>query len=72
MSQIIKEKIWVEEQTIIEDKNDDSIIFIAKIKGYTEIKSWVLGMGSSVQVISPQKLIDDVKEEAEKIKNIYL
>lgn len=70
MSQIVKEKIWVENQQISEWENN-SIIFEAKIRGYTEIKSWILSMGSFVKVLEPQELIDDIQEEINKIKNIY-
>lgn len=52
---IIKEKIWVDNQEIIE-KEDKSIIFKASMKGYSEIKSWILSMGANVEVISPQNL----------------
>lgn len=67
---IISEKVWVENQKIIECE-DNSIIFKAKIRGYTEIKSWVLSMGSNVEVIKPDKLKSDIIMEIEKMKNIY-
>lgn len=71
MSQIIKEKIWVSNQKITECGND-SIIYEAKIRGLTQIKSWVLGMGSYVQVLEPNKLVREIKGEIRKIKNLYL
>ncbi len=70
MSQIVKEKIWVEDQKISEYA-DRSILFEAKMKGFTEIKTWVLGMGSSVVVIEPEELRRDLLDEIEKIKNNY-
>ena len=69
-SVIIKEKIWVDNQEIIE-KGDKSIIFKATMKGYSEIKSWILSMGSNVEVIEPQNLREDIISEIEKIKNLY-
>ena len=36
-----------------------------------EIKRWVLGQGSTVQVISPQELIDEVCSELQDTMNIY-
>lgn len=68
-SQIIKEKIWVDNQEIIE--NDDAIIFKATMKGYSEIKSWILSMGANVEVIEPNKLREDIRSEIEKIKKLY-
>ena len=69
-SQIIKEKIWVDNQTII-DNDDNSITFKATMKGYSEIKSWILSMGSNVEVLEPQNLREDIISEIEKIKNLY-
>lgn len=66
---IIKEKVWVDNQEIIEEEN--SIIFKATMKGYSEIKSWILSMGSNVEVISPQNLREDIIDEIEKIKKLY-
>lgn len=67
---IVKEKIWVDNQKII-DQEDNSIIFKAKMRGYTEIKSWILSMGSNVEVIKPLELRNDIIEEVEKIRNTY-
>ena len=41
------------------------------MKGYSEIKSWILSMGSNVEVIEPQNLREDIISEIEKIKNLY-
>lgn len=70
MSQIIREKIWVEGQQI-EELGPGTIRFAGAMMGYTEVKSWVLGMGSCVTVIGPEKLIEDIRDEAEKIRNNY-
>jgi predicted DNA-binding transcriptional regulator YafY len=70
MSQIVKEKIWVEEQRIAECE-DRSIVFEAKMKGFTEIKSWVLSMGSYAVVIEPVELRKEILDEITKIKNNY-
>lgn len=69
-SAIIKEKIWVDNQVIVEN-DDDSITFKATMKGYSEIKSWILSMGANVEVIAPAKLREDIITEIEKIKNLY-
>ncbi|QEK11016.1 transcriptional regulator [Crassaminicella thermophila] len=71
MSQIVKEKIWVENQKIIENEEDKSIIFEAMMEGLEEIKSWILSMGGSVEVIEPKMLIEEIKKEIEKMKSIY-
>ena len=39
--------------------------------GYTEIKGWVMGMGSLVEVIKPLKLKEEIINEAKKVLEIY-
>ena len=41
------------------------------MKGYSEIKSRILSMGSNVEVIYPQNLREDIIAEIEKIKKLY-
>ena len=41
------------------------------MKGYSEIKSWILSMGANVEVISPKNLRRDIMDEIEKIKKLY-
>lgn len=69
-SVIVKEKIWVDNQEIKELGNG-SILFKAKMKGYSEIKSWILSMGAQVEVLAPEKLRQDIKTEIENIKKMY-
>lgn len=70
MSEIVKEKAICCNQTItiIDEKN---IYFEAEMKGFTEIKSWVMSMGSSVEVIEPEKLRKEIIEEMDKIRLMY-
>jgi predicted DNA-binding transcriptional regulator YafY len=67
MSQIIKEKIWSENQVIKEISEDKSIIFEAKLQGEVEIISWILSMGTDVEVIEPIELKNKIKEILEKM-----
>ncbi|WP_095926303.1 helix-turn-helix transcriptional regulator [Clostridioides difficile] len=69
-STIIKEKVWVNNQQIIE-YDDKSIMFKAKMRGYEEIKSWILSMGAYVEVVEPDRLRNDILLEIEKMKKIY-
>lgn len=70
MSEIIKERQYVAEQSI-EEIDDNTIIFKAKMKGYKEIKSWVLSMGSLAEVIEPVELKDDILDEVKKVMRLY-
>ncbi|RBP38228.1 helix-turn-helix transcriptional regulator [Garciella nitratireducens] len=70
MSQIVREKQYAMNQKI-EEIDNKAIYFEAKLKGYKEIKSWVMSMGSLVEVIEPIKLRDEILKEISKIRKIY-
>ena len=71
MAQIVREKIWVENQKIKEPEPKNSIIFEAKMKGEAEIKSWILSMGAHVEVLEPEELIAEIRNEIDEIKKLY-
>lgn len=66
MANTIKERIWVDNQEIIE-QSDGKIIFKAKIKEGPEVISWILSMSDCVKVLSPDSLRINIKEKIEKI-----
>lgn len=70
MSQIVRERQYSMNQKI-EEIDNETIYFEAKLKGYKEIKSWVMSMGSLAEVIEPIKLRDEILEEANKIRKMY-
>lgn len=67
---IVSEKRWSSKQSI-KELSDGSIEFRARMMGYEQIKSWILGMGPSVTVLEPKKLVDDIKEDIKKMMNTY-
>lgn len=70
MSEIIKEKYICKGQKI-QQLDDKTIRFEAKMKGYTEIITWVMGMGSSVEVLEPVELKEHIHKEVSKIIELY-
>lgn len=70
MSQIISEKIITENQKINKSE-DKSIIFEAVIKDKTDLKSWILSMGSSVEIIEPNSLKEEILNELQNTINLY-
>ncbi len=71
MANIIKERIWVENQIIDETTYDDRIIFKAAMKGGPELESWILSIGECVKIIEPAELKDKIHEKLKfMIKNI--
>ncbi len=71
MAQIVKEKIWVDNQRIEELDNKDAILFEAKVRGMTEVKGWILSMGSAVKVMEPECLREEIQEEVKKLLKNY-
>lgn len=67
---IVSEKRWSSKQSI-KELSDGSIEFRARMMGYEQMKSWILGMGPNVTVLEPQKLVDDVKEDIKKMMSTY-
>lgn len=70
MSQLVKEKQYSLDQKITEI-DENNVIFEANLKGYQEVKAWVLSMGSKVEVLKPDKLKNDVLEEVRKLIKMY-
>lgn len=66
----IKEKIWHESQEI-HPQDDGSIIFEAEVAGTDEIKFWAMSWGSKAEVLEPESLRDEIREEAEVILERY-
>ena len=67
---IVSEKRWSSKQSI-KELSDGSIDFKARMMGYEQMKSWILGMGPNVTVLEPKKLVDDIKEDIKKMMNTY-
>ncbi|AFS77691.1 helix-turn-helix type 11 domain-containing protein [Gottschalkia acidurici 9a] len=70
MNEIIKEKEISETQKITEI-DDKTMYFEAEMRGYTEIKSWIMSMGSNAEVIEPEELKEDILNEIENLFKIY-
>lgn len=66
MANTISERNWVENQ-LIEEREDGSILFKAKMKGGPELMSWILSMGDSVRILEPEKLKNEIKLKIENM-----
>ncbi|AYE33260.1 helix-turn-helix transcriptional regulator [Clostridium septicum] len=70
MANTIKERIWVDNQEVIE-LEDGKILFKAIMKLGPELISWVLSMGDSVKINSSEELKRQVRIKVENIfKNL--
>lgn len=70
VSRWVKEEIRHSTQKI-EELSDGSVIFSAEVSGLIEVKKWILEMGSSAQVLSPQSLRQEIEEEIEGMERRY-
>ena len=66
----IAERIWVDNQEITY-LDDGKIIFKAVMKGEPEIISWILSMGTSVEIIEPNELREKIKKILEEMINKF-
>lgn len=71
MATLVKETVIVENQNIIYNEEDNSIIFEATMRGLPEIISWILSMGDRVTVLEPEELRLEVEKEVIKLKEKY-
>ena len=65
-----KEKDWPSSVSI-EEEGNGTHLFKVTTSGSYWLRRWILALGSSAEVISPDWLRDEVKEEIEKIAKLY-
>jgi len=66
----ISEMKWHSSQELVQE-DDGSVMASFEVMGTQEIKRWILGFGSEVEVLEPGELREVIKEEAEGICRIY-
>lgn len=70
LANYILEREWHKNQ-IMEQREDGSVYLKFSSNQKQQIKSWVLGFGPSVKVLSPEGLKNDVLESAKKVLERY-
>lgn len=64
----IKERRWANDQ-VITGQADGSVILEIKTSGWFEVKKWILSFGRCVEVLEPQKMREEIRQEfAEAVK----
>ena len=66
----IRERTWAIDQQIL-DQEDGSIILKMETSGRNELKKWVLGYGAEAELLQPEDLRKEIKEEIEKLCSVY-
>jgi predicted DNA-binding transcriptional regulator YafY len=64
------ERQWHDTQKV-EQRKDGSVYVKFTTTQIPEVLRWVLGQGHTVKVLNPPELIGMVKEETEKVREVY-
>ena len=66
----IRERRWHTSQQI-EELPSGELILRLRVGGLGEVKRWIMGYGSHAEVLEPESLRREIKEDVEKMKIIY-
>ncbi|MCL6477226.1 MAG: transcriptional regulator [Peptococcaceae bacterium] len=69
-SRLIAEGAWHPTQRL-EQLPGGEVIFRAEVEGTWEVKKWILGWGSSAEVLSPPELRDEIRRELAEMAGRY-
>jgi predicted DNA-binding transcriptional regulator YafY len=70
IARYVKERVWHASQEAREHE-DGSLTLVLQVCNDFALRSWILGFGPSVRVISPPELVDQIKAEAERVRSLY-
>jgi predicted DNA-binding transcriptional regulator YafY len=65
------ERQWHDSKTV-EQRGDGSVYVKFTTTQMPEVLRWVLGQGHTVKVLNPPELIEQIKEEVEKVRGMYV
>jgi len=66
----VKERCWATDQVIVE-QTDGTVILEMKTSGWFEVKKWILSFGSQVEVLEPQKMREEIRQELTEAAKTY-
>ncbi|MCK5783712.1 MAG: WYL domain-containing transcriptional regulator [Desulfobacterales bacterium] len=62
----IREKIWATDQYVIENP-DGTITLSMTTSGYRDVKRWVMSFGKQAQLLEPEQMKKEIKEELKDV-----
>ncbi|NOY54182.1 MAG: YafY family transcriptional regulator [Deltaproteobacteria bacterium] len=71
IARYIEERQWHPSREVVRNR-DGSIVLELTVGGTLEIKRWILSFGPQAEVLEPQKLIEEIREDLEKMQALYL
>ena len=69
-SRYIRERQWTPNQKILLEA-EGSLILEMRTSGRRDIKSWILSFGSEAEVLAPENLKKEIREEVGKLSRLY-
>jgi predicted DNA-binding transcriptional regulator YafY len=66
----VAERIWHESQKL-EAQPDGSVILSLGVASLWEVKRWLLGWGAAAVALSPQELVDGLRNELYALQELY-
>jgi predicted DNA-binding transcriptional regulator YafY len=70
VAQLVREGRWHQNQRL-EDGPGGAVILSLEVAGWEEIKRWLLGFGSAVEVLEPAELRESMASEAGRMGKVY-
>ena len=70
VAQLVREGRWHSTQRI-EEGAGGSVVLSLEVAGWEEIRRWLMGFGSSVEVLEPADLLESMAVESRRMASIY-
>ena len=71
MARYVKERVWHASQAIAE-RPDGSLVLTLTVSNDWALRSWILGFGPLARVIAPASLAEQILDEVERTRSIYV
>ena len=71
MARYVKERVWHASQEIAE-RPDGSLVLTLTVSNDWALRSWILGFGPLARVIAPGSLAEQILDEVERTRSIYV
>ncbi len=71
MARYVRERVWHASQQIV-DQPDGSVLMTLSVSNDWALRSWILGFGPLARVISPPSLAQQILDEVERTRSMYV
>jgi proteasome accessory factor B len=71
MARYVKERVWHASQQIV-DQPDGSVVMTLSVSNDWALRSWILGFGPLARVMSPPSLTQQILDEVERTRSVYV